>query len=92
MNNNVMGYIYKSAYILSSNKEVKPTKCETDGTNALSQIFAYVEQFLIHNQRTDLLTSVYERYVDICSATSETPRSSAFSLSRALTNHCKSRI
>ena len=81
---------YKSAYILSAARAAKPARATEEATTkdaeAFSQICDYVEQSVIMNKRPELMTSVYERYVDMCMSLSETPRDSVFSLSRSFVN------
>ena len=83
----------KSTLILAAGRAAKPQQSAADISIdsskdfcALSQIYGYVKQFVIINKRPELLTSVYERYVDMCIDTSETPRNTVFSPSRALTS------
>ena len=84
----------RSAYLLSANrvsqKDTRETK--TPSETGLLDIFAYIEQSIIIDNRPELLNSVYERYLDICSASGETPMGSAFSLSRTLMSHFKGRV
>jgi len=89
-------HLCKSAYLLSANrvsqKDTRETKRETPSDTSLLDICAYTEQSVITDNRPERLNSVYERYLDICSASAETRRGSAFSLSRTLMSHFKERI
>lgn len=88
----------KSAYVLSASRAEKSPAASTSSTprgkdaQALSELCAYIEQSVIVNERAELMTSVFEQYVDLCLAFSETPRDSVFSLSRFLQATFKNRI
>ena len=74
-------HLCKSAYLLSANrvsqKDTRETKRETPSDTSLLDICAYTEQSVITDNRPERLNSVYERYLDICSASAETRRGSA---------------
>ena len=72
----------KSAYLLSAARAAKPARIteevKSTDAQAFSQICEYIEQSVIANERPELMTSVYERYVDMCMSSSETPRGTVF--------------
>ena len=58
----------KSTYILSAGRAAKTARVTGEvtskDTEAFSQICEYIEKSVIMNKRPELMTSVYERYVD----------------------------
>ena len=59
---------------------------------AIENIYAYIEKSIIVDNRPELMTLIYERYLDFCSSTEETPSQSVNSLVRNLTSKFKQRI
>lgn len=83
----------KSAYVLKA-KRISTNTCSKDSSatggvketgTAIKNLRAYVENSIIVDKRAELLTSVYERYLDFCSLEDENPMQ-RFSLMRHLTN------
>ena len=60
--------------------------------SAIHDIQAYVEESVLGDQRPELLTSVYARYLDFCAISSETPLSNAQSLMRNLSKKFGGRL
>ena len=52
----------------------------------------YVAQSIINDGRSELLTSVFARYLELCQISGETPFSSAFCLKRHLTSNFGDKI
>ena len=81
-----------------SAKRVKSTTKEilevstVPSPSAIHDIQAYVEESVLGNQRPELLTSVYARYLDFCAISSETPLSNAQSLMRNLSKKFGGRL
>uniref|UniRef100_UPI00358F9BFB uncharacterized protein isoform X2 n=1 Tax=Myxine glutinosa TaxID=7769 RepID=UPI00358F9BFB len=85
----------KSAFVLAasrtSNTDQKTDDIPQKKTIAVRNIHEYVEKSVIADKRAELLTSVYERYLDLCSYADESPMH-RHSLMRNLTNRFGSKI
>lgn len=60
--------------------------------SSLDAIHSYIEKSVIVNKRSELLTSLYARYQDMCSDTGEKTMHSAQALLRNVTKHFGSRL
>ena len=72
----------KSAYLLMHKRksELKGIIDDNEGdlracksTSAIKSIHEYIEKSIIADNRSELLTSVYERYLDFCFTANESP-------------------
>jgi len=90
----------KSAYLMSANRAASKEQAggdEKDSSSsrkcvALDNIYAYIERSVITGNRPELMTSIYERYLDFCMSTEETPLQSTNSLVRNLMSKFKCRV
>lgn len=82
----------KSAYLLRANRiSTKTDDSEQKISVSIRNIHEYVEKVVIGEKCAELLTSLYDRYVDYCVIADETPIQK-FSLSRNLTDKFGSKV
>lgn len=82
----------KSAYLLKAGRiSSKTSDNEQKSAVSITNIHYYVEKFVIGEKRAELMTSLYDRYVDFCVSADETPMQKS-SLSRNLTGKFGSKI
>ena len=84
----------RSEYLKSAQRctaQVAVDEVDTIGSS-LDGIHSYIETLVIVNKRPELLTSLYARYLDMCSDTGENPKQSAQALLRNVTKHFGSRL
>lgn len=83
----------KNAYCLSGRRvEQKQGNEDHPGASTIDDIHSYVEQSIIISKRSELLTSVFARHVDMCSISGDTPFSTSFCLKRNLMTRFGDRI
>lgn len=78
-------FLMTASRISSSRKKQRASEeTRVSSNSAVQDIYGYVKQYIILQKRPELLTSVFARYMDLCSVASETPLSGAQSLMRNL--------
>ena len=86
----------RSEYLKSAQRCTAQVAVDEFDTNtigsSLDGIHSYIETSVIVNKRPELLTSLYARYLDMCSDTGEYPMQSVQALLRNVTKHFGSRL
>ena len=82
----------KSKYLKSAERaKMAPCNVVLEKTS-VDEICSYVERSIINDGRSELLSSIYDRYVDICGDADEIPVSTNQSLSRILLRRFDGRL
>ena len=83
----------RNNYIKRAHRMLPPPVCvQPRREAALNGIRDYIQNFIIENNRPELLSSVYSRYLTYCDDLDETPFSNAQSFMRAIIDRFKGKL